>query len=165
MKSVSTKFVADSTLRLNRSLLSPSVADSGWGSVWPDPPPPPKNNTTTFFRPDDVCLRRIFLYRQDRISLFNLLIFFLMKRALHFATKVNSRDIKKCNCFWVPSCDLLASSNKAVYPAPKCARVHRLRNTWLCLWELISHKNSSTVLSEPKFGPPIKSSWIHPWTL
>ena len=28
---------------------------------------------------------------------------FLMKRALYLATKLNSRDIKKCNCFWVPS--------------------------------------------------------------
>ena len=25
-----------------------------------------------------------------------------MKRALHFATKLNSRDIQKCNCRWVP---------------------------------------------------------------
>ena len=38
-----------------------------------------------------------------------------MKRALHFATKLNSRDIKKCNCFWVPSYDLFASARKAVY--------------------------------------------------
>ena len=41
-----------------------------------------------------------------------------MKRALHFATKLNSRDIQKCNCFWVPSYDLLASACKAVFPAP-----------------------------------------------
>ena len=24
---------------------------------------------------------------------------------LHFATKLNSKDIQKCNCFWVPSYD------------------------------------------------------------
>ena len=32
--------------------------------------------------------------------------FFLMKRASHFATNLNSRDIKKCNWFWVPSYNL-----------------------------------------------------------
>ena len=31
-------------------------------------------------------------------TIFNWLTF-LVKRALHFATKLNSRDIKKCNCF------------------------------------------------------------------
>ena len=41
-----------------------------------------------------------------------------MKRALHFATKLNSRDIQKCNCFWVPSYDLFASARKGVFPAP-----------------------------------------------
>ena len=35
-----------------------------------------------------------------------------MKRALHFATKQNSWDIKKCDCFWV-----LSSARKAVLPA------------------------------------------------
>ena len=29
-----------------------------------------------------------------------------MKHALNFATKLNSRDIQKCNWFWVPSYDL-----------------------------------------------------------
>ena len=47
-----------------------------------------------------------FLHRQDRIILLNWL-FFLVKRALHFATKLNSRDIEKSNCFiWAPSYDL-----------------------------------------------------------
>ena len=46
----------------------------------------------------DACLRLKFLHRQDSISLFNGLIFF-MKRALHFATKLNYRDIQKCNRF------------------------------------------------------------------
>ena len=40
-----------------------------------------------------LCLRLKFLHRKDRISLFNWLIF-LIKRALHFATKLNSRDIQ-----------------------------------------------------------------------
>ena len=31
-----------------------------------------------------------------------------MKRTLHFVTKLNSSDIQKCNCFWVPSYDLFA---------------------------------------------------------
>ena len=57
------------------------------------PPPPP-------IRPD-ACLRLKFLHRQDRISLFYCLIF-LMKRTLHFVTKLNSRDIQKFNWFWVP---------------------------------------------------------------
>ena len=48
----------------------------------------------------DACLRlKLFLHWQDRISLFNWLFFFLTKRALHFATKLNSRDIQKCKLF------------------------------------------------------------------
>ena len=39
-----------------------------------------------------------------------------MKRVLYFATKLNSRDIKKCDCLWVPSYDLFASARKAVFP-------------------------------------------------
>ena len=77
----------------------------------------------------DTCLRLKFLHWQDCLSLFNWLIF-LMKHALHFATKLNSRDIQKCNCFWVPSYDLFTSARKAVFPAPLVSGVHRLRNTW-----------------------------------
>ena len=40
-----------------------------------------------------------------------------MKRALHFATKLISRDIQKCK-FWKPSYDLLVSARKALFPAP-----------------------------------------------
>ena len=58
---------------------------------------------------------------------------FLMKRTLHFATKLNSRDIIKCNCFWAPSYDLIASVRKAVFPAPTATGVYRLRNTWSSL--------------------------------
>ena len=46
---------------------------------------------------------------------------FLMKRVLYFATKLNSRDIQKCDCLWVPSVI-------CVFPVPT-AGFHRLRNT------------------------------------
>ena len=94
-----------------------AVADPGGGSKGSAPPPP--------IRPD-ACLRLKFLHRQHHISLFNWL-FFLMKRSLHFVTKLNSRDIKICNCFWVSSYDLFASDRKAVYPAPTVTGVHRLK--------------------------------------
>ena len=76
-----------------------------------------------------ACFRLKFLHRQDRIPFFNWLVC-LMKRALDFATKLNSRDIKKCHWFWVPSYDLFASARKTVFPAPTANGVHRLRNTW-----------------------------------
>ena len=95
------------------------MADPGGGSGGPDPP----------IRPD-ACLRLKSLHRQDRISLLNWLIFFLRKCALHFATKLNFRDIQKCNCFCVPSYDLFASARKALFPAPTATGVHRLKNTW-----------------------------------
>ena len=60
-----------------------------------------------------------------------------MKRALHFAAELNSRDFKKCNCFWAPSYDLLASARKAVFPAPTATGVQRLRIPWSSLWEVI----------------------------
>ena len=71
------------------------VTDPGGGSRGSEVP----------IRPD-ACLR------QDRKSLFSWLIF-LIKRALHFATKLNSKNIKKCNCFWVPSYDLFVSATSA----------------------------------------------------
>ena len=59
------------------------------------------------------------LTRRYCISLFNWLIF-LMKLALHFATKLNSRIVQKCNCFWVSSYDLFASARKAGVLKLKC---------------------------------------------
>ena len=47
-----------------------------------------------------------------------------MKREWHFPTKVNTRDIQNCNCFWVPSYDLFPSARKAVFPAPTATGVH-----------------------------------------
>ena len=54
------------------------------GRVWVVRTPPPPH-----IRPD-ACLRLKFLHRQHRIQLINRLIF-LMKHALHFATKLNSK--------------------------------------------------------------------------
>ena len=48
-----------------------------------------------------------------------------MKRALHFATRQNSWDIKKCDCFCVLSSDLFTSARKAVVPAPTATGAHR----------------------------------------
>ena len=69
-----------------------AVADPGKGPGGPLPPP---------IRPDAYN----FLHRQDCVALSNWLIF-LKKRAWHFPTKLNARDIQKCNCFLVSSYDL-----------------------------------------------------------
>ena len=71
---------------------------------------------TPSIRPE-TCLRLKSLQRLDCISLFNWLNF-VMKRVLYFADKLNSRDIQKCDCLWVPSYDLFASARKAVFPTP-----------------------------------------------
>ena len=98
--------------------------------------------TTWLFR-----LARVSLYRRFDLRLVNNVIitfyladFFLMRRALHFATKLNSRYIKKCHCFWVPSNDMFASARKAVFPAPITTAVHRFRNTWPSLREEFATK-------------------------
>ena len=44
----------------------------------------------------------------------------------HQTAKVNSRDVRKCNRFWVPSYDLFSSARKAIFPAPTATAVHRL---------------------------------------
>ena len=56
-----------------------------------------------------------------------------MKHVLYFATKLNSRDIQKCDCLWVPSYDLFVSARKAVFPASTATGFHRLRKTWSSL--------------------------------
>ena len=84
-----------------------------------------------------------FLHRIDRIvyDFLKCLFFFLTKSALHFATKLNSKaasftiqefkytirgqGIITCNCDW-----------------------------WERVWRSNLPQKSSTVLSEPKFGPP-----------
>ena len=94
-------------------------------------------------------MRPKFLHPQDRISLFN-----LMKRALYSASKLNSRDIQKCNFFGVPSNDLFASARKAVFPAPKATGVHRLGNTWSSLWEKnLPQKGQQSFLNQSLVAP------------
>ena len=39
-----------------------------------------------------------------------------MKRALHFAAKLNSRDVQECNCFWVTPYDMFAMFAKQYFP-------------------------------------------------
>ena len=92
----------------------------------------------------DACLRLI-----------NWLIFFLMKRALHFSTKLNSRDIKKCNGFLVPSYDLFASvfSQSSIFLANGDRRSEIEKHVIVSVRSDLSQK-SSTVFSEPKFGLP-----------
>ena len=67
----------------------------------PPPPPPPSLLDLTL-----VCDWNSYI---DRIVYYFLTgWFFLKKRTLHFATKLNPRDIKKCISFWFPSYHLLA---------------------------------------------------------
>ena len=79
-----------------------------------------------------------------------------MKHALNFDTKLNSRDIQKCHwlCVWgIPSYDLFASVWKVVFPAPKVTGVQIEKHVVVSVSSNLPEK-SSTVLSEPKFGPP-----------
>ena len=98
----------------------------------------------------DACLKPKFLHRQDRMSFFNWPIFLKIKRGLHFATKLNSRAIRKCDYFWVSSYDLL----------PLLAKQYFLRQQRLAFTRVEKHvvisvrsnlaQKNSTVLSEPK---------------
>ena len=71
-----------------RAFCNLTVVDQGKGLWGPD-------SSWCLFETETLTLT-------GRISLFNWLIF-SMKHALHFATRLNSRDIQKCNWFWVPS--------------------------------------------------------------
>ena len=87
-----------------------------------------------------------------------------MRRVSYFATKLNSRDIKKCDCLWVPPviCSpLLAKQNfprlrqLAFTDWETRSRLCLLSDWWEGGWgESNLPQKSSTVLSEPKFGPP-----------
>ena len=98
---------------------------------------------------------------------FYLADFFLMKHTLTFASKLNFRDIKKCHwlCVWgIPSYDLFASVRKAVFPAPTVTGVQIEKHVVVSVSSNLPPK-STTVLSEPKFGPhspQYKNSWIRP---
>ena len=50
------------------------------------------------------------------IAFYNNWLIFLMKRALYFITKLNSRDIKNCYCFWVTFYDNLCSHSSRYFP-------------------------------------------------
>ena len=108
----------------------------------PPPAPPPPYQTWRLFE-NAILTSTGFVYH------FLTGWSFLMKRALHFATKLNSRDFHS-KLF---SSDLFVSSRKAVFPSPMASGVHRLRNTWSSLWEVICHKK--------KFNSPF---WTNVWT-
>ena len=97
----------------------------------------------------DAFLRLKFLHRQDRISLFNWLIFFIERRvAFCYSTKYF--------CFGYPPmiCSpLLAKYAKQYFPRQWWPAFTYWGSTWSSLWEVICHKKSSTVLSEQKFRP------------
>ena len=95
--------------------------------------------------------------------------FFLMRCALHFATKLNSRNIQKCHCFCVPSNDLFASARRSSISRANGNQRSQIEKHVTVSVKCDLPQKSSTVLSEPKFGPPppptptpIKNSWIHP---
>ena len=71
------------------------MADPGGGSGESGPPLSDLTPTTLWLK---------FLQWQDRVSRS-----FLMKRVWYFPTKLNARDIQKCNCFWVPSLLMICS--------------------------------------------------------
>ena len=101
-----------------------------------------------------ACLRTEILTSKGSYITFQLADF-VMKRTLHFATKLNFRDIKKCNCFSVPSYDLFASAHKAVFPALTTTGVHRLRKTWSSLLsQLITKKVQQAFLNQSLPPPP-----------
>ena len=112
-----------------------------------------------------VCMRLKFLHRHDHISISTAWLMFLMNRALHFATRLNSRDIQKFNCFWVPSDDLFASARKAVFPEPTPTGVHRLKNTLSSqsVRSNLPQKNFNSPLWTKVWTPYIKNSWICLW--
>ena len=121
----------------------------------------------------DTCLRLKSLQRQDCMSLFNWLNFF-MKRVSYFATKLTSSDIQKRDCLWVPSYDLFALLAKQYSRANGDWLSQIEKHIVVSAFSLTSGRGlgksklpqkSSTVLSEPKFGPsptPMKNSCISP---
>ena len=124
-----------------------AVTDPGGGSGGSGPP---LSNLTL------TTLRLKFLHRQDRISLFNWLIF-LRKCAWHFSTKLNSRDIEKCNCFWYPlwSVRLCSQSSISRASGDRCSQIEIGRFCFLS-WSTIM------AISRPitTFFQPVKSSDI-----
>ena len=104
-----------------------SGGSSGEGSWARTPPSPPSrlSDLTLVWDWNSYIERIVYHFLTDWL--------FLMKQELHFATKLNSSDIQKCNCFSVPSYDLFTSARKAVFPAPLATGVQKLRKTWSSL--------------------------------
>ena len=101
-----------------------------------------------------------------------------MKRVLHFATKLNSRDIKKCDCLWVPSVICSSLLAKQYFPRLRQlaftdwetrSRLCLLSDWWQEVWgkSNLPQKVQQSFLNQnldlPPFPPPlIKRSWIRP---
>ena len=142
------------------ALFPMAYPEGGFGGSRRPPPPPPFLTDLTLVWGWNSYIDRIVYH-------FLTGWFFLIKRALQFWTKLNSRDIQKSNCSWVPSYDLFASARKAVFSAPTATGVHRLRNAWSSLLsQLVTKKQNSpfcTKIWTSPSPPPTKNSWIRPW--
>ena len=94
--------------------------------------------------------------------------FYLMKCALHFATKLNSRDNKKRHCFLVHSYDLFTSARKALFFLPngdKCPQI--TKHVVISVRSKLPQKKFNSPFWT-KFWtppPPIKNSRIRPCSL
>ena len=84
------------------------------------------------------------------IAFYNNWLIFLMKRALYFITRLNSRDIKNCNYFWVPSYDNLCSHSSRYFP-------RQWRQPAFTDWEHVVVSVTEVICH--------KIPWIHPWNV
>ena len=130
---------------LTHSVISSAgVQEEGPGIQTRHPTPPPYHTWHSF----ETDIDRIVYYFLPGW-------FYLMKCAMHFATKLNSWDNTKWHSFLVPSHDLFASAHKAVFFLPdgdECPQI--MKHVVISVRSKLSQK-SSTVLSEPNFGPPL----------
>ena len=118
-----------------------AVTDPGGGSGGSGPPLSDLTLTT---------LRLKFLHRQDRISLFNWLIF-LRKCAWHFSTKLNSRDIEKYNCLWYPlwSVRLCSQSSISRASGDRCSQIEIGRFYFLSWSTIMAISRPITTFFQP----------------
>ena len=87
--------------------------------------------------------------------------FFLMKRRLHFATKLNPRTIQKCNCFWVSpwSVCLCSQSSISCTNRERCSQIEK--HVVVSAFSA-GHKKVQQSFWTNVWTPPTKSSWIRP---
>ena len=99
----------------------------------------------------DACLKLKLLHWQDHISLSNWLIF-LMKRRLHFPTKLNPRAIQKCNYFWVSSWSVCLCSQSSISCTNResCSQIEK----HVVVSAFSAGQKRFNSHSEPTFGPP-----------